>query len=207
MGSSSASLPASTSCRVATAVNILFIEPIRNRVAGVFAVPDLRSARPQASLEQNLAVAGDEHGPGELVGPACARRHASESAASASRFGHPVQHQIHRARRPGVASNSTRPSASRSVGWKRMLSTPARSGPRLSVSARRRRTVWPAHADTSDAHLGRLAAGRIARRGVEDVDQHIALRHRVDGRRGTDEVDPELLVRLGGVIGQGRLGC
>ena len=47
MGSSRASLCASTSCRVATAVNILFIEPIRNLVAGVFATPALRSARPR----------------------------------------------------------------------------------------------------------------------------------------------------------------
>ena len=54
------------------------------------------------------------------------------------------------------------------------------------------------------ARLGRLAAGRIAWRGVEDVDQHIALGHRVDGRRRTEEVDAELLVRLGSVIGQGR---
>jgi hypothetical protein len=37
-------LPASTSCSVATAVKVLFIEPIRNRVVGVFDVPDSRSA-------------------------------------------------------------------------------------------------------------------------------------------------------------------
>jgi hypothetical protein len=60
MAKSRFSLPASTSCSVATAVNILFIEPMRNLVAGVFAVPALRSARPRASCSHNaMPRAGD----------------------------------------------------------------------------------------------------------------------------------------------------
>src|SRR6266545_1104449 len=35
------------------------------------------------------------------------------------------------------------------------------------------------------------------------LSQHVALRHRVDRRRGIDEVNPELLVRLGRVVDQG----
>jgi hypothetical protein len=39
-------LPASTSWRIATAVNILFIEPMRKRVRRVFGITLLRSASP-----------------------------------------------------------------------------------------------------------------------------------------------------------------
>jgi hypothetical protein len=39
-------LPAWTSWRIATAVNILFIDPIRKRVRMVFAIRLLRSASP-----------------------------------------------------------------------------------------------------------------------------------------------------------------
>jgi hypothetical protein len=46
----------------------LFIEPIRNLVSTAFGVPASRSASPPGVLEQDLAVAGDEHGTGELVG-------------------------------------------------------------------------------------------------------------------------------------------
>ena len=46
--SSSESLPASTSCITAVAVNILFIEPLRNCVSSVFGVRDSRFARPTA---------------------------------------------------------------------------------------------------------------------------------------------------------------
>jgi hypothetical protein len=38
---------------------------------------------------------------------------------------------------------------------------------------------------------------------VEDVDQHVVLGHRVDGGRGPEQVDPELLVGFGDVVGQG----
>ena len=113
------------------------------------------------------------------------------------RFGQPVQHQIDGAGRLRGGQQLDPPVGVPPIRWKRMLSTPTRSGPRLSV--------WPGADGPSGpptrhihAHLGRLAVGRITRRGVEDVDQHIALRHGVDRRRRTDEVDPELLVRLGG---------
>ena len=41
-------LLSSTSCSVATAVNILFIDPMRNLVSGVLGVPTSRFSRPQA---------------------------------------------------------------------------------------------------------------------------------------------------------------
>ena len=47
--SSSDSLPASTSCIAAVAVNILFIEPLRNWVSSVFGVRDSRLERPAAA--------------------------------------------------------------------------------------------------------------------------------------------------------------
>jgi hypothetical protein len=43
----------------------------------------------------------------------------------------------------------------------------------------------------------------IRRGGVEDVGQHISVRHGVDGCGGRDEVDPKLLVRLGRVMIEG----
>ena len=63
--SSSASLPASTSCSVATAVNILFMEPIRNFVSGVLGAAVLSVGTAPGVLEENLVVAGYEHRPGE----------------------------------------------------------------------------------------------------------------------------------------------
>src|SRR5436305_693866 len=47
MGSSSAILPASTSCKVATAVNILFIDPRRNCVSSVLGRGGAAELRPQ----------------------------------------------------------------------------------------------------------------------------------------------------------------
>ena len=49
IGASSCSLPAATSCSVATAVNILFIDPMRKRVSIVFGTCRDRSASPSAS--------------------------------------------------------------------------------------------------------------------------------------------------------------
>ena len=45
-GAVSSTLPASTSWSIATAVNILFIDPIRKRVRRVFGIRLLRSASP-----------------------------------------------------------------------------------------------------------------------------------------------------------------
>ena len=47
----SLTLPASTSWRIATAVNILFIDPMRKRVRRVFGIRLLRSASPYAWLK------------------------------------------------------------------------------------------------------------------------------------------------------------
>ena len=98
MGSSSASLPASTSCKVATAVNILFIEPMRNlRRRGVRSAGLPVGAAPGV-LEQDLPVAGDQHGTGELVGPSTLARRVPERRQRV-RLGHPVQDEINGARR------------------------------------------------------------------------------------------------------------
>ena len=128
MGSSRASLCASTSCRVATAVNILFIEPIRNLVAGVLAVPALRSARPQASWSRTLPWRATSTAPANSS--ARARSAAwSASAATASAWVIRCSTRSTALDGLGVASSSTRPSASPPMGSKRMLSTPTRSGP------------------------------------------------------------------------------
>ena len=62
-------------------------------------------------------------------------------------------------------------------------------------AARQARDVHP--------HLGRVAKSGIPRCGAKNVEQHISPRNGVDGRRGPNEVDPKLLVRLGSVVGQG----
>jgi hypothetical protein len=152
-------------------------------------------------LEQHLAVAGDQHGPGELISPGPLRRMGCERR-QRLRLGHPMQHQIHRARRPRGgqqlhsvvgASGAPEPDVVHPDSQRALVVGGGQAQPnRLARPGRH-----------IQAHLGGRAARRIVRRGVEDIRQHIALGHRVDGRRGPEEVDPELLVRLGSVIGQG----
>jgi hypothetical protein len=115
-------------------------------------------------------------------------------------------------RAPGPAPAPARPRHRRHRGGPM---GPWRSGPRprrhrglpawtsCPTPPPRNTSLYPADPAQGQRGQRRLAAGRVARRGVEDVDQHVVLRHGIDGRRGTDEVDPELLVGLGPVVGQG----
>jgi hypothetical protein len=67
-GSISLILPVSTSCRTATAVNILFIDPMRKRVSRVLGIFFSRSANPIGAAEENLGVLRHQHGASEPVG-------------------------------------------------------------------------------------------------------------------------------------------
>src|SRR5258705_287656 len=69
MGSLSVSLPACASCRVATAVNILFMEPMRKRVFRVSGVLRSRSERPYAWVKTSYHFAKGHF----LVGMLCSR--------------------------------------------------------------------------------------------------------------------------------------
>src|SRR4029453_17292982 len=115
MGSSRDSLCASTSCSVATAVNILFIEPIRNLVAGVLVVPAVRSARPQAPCSSTLPWPAHKHGPGELVSPGALLGMVGERLHRVG-LGHPVQGQVGGARRR-VGGQQRNPAAWVPADW------------------------------------------------------------------------------------------
>ena len=153
-------------------------------------------------LEQDLAVAGDEHGagelvcPGELLGAGRQRRHRLA-------FAHSVQDEIDRGRRlrgdreldptVGVGADGLEADVVDADTQRTRVVGCGQAEPyRLARPA--------GHVETD---LGRLEAVRIAGRRVEHVDQHVAVGHRVDRRRRIDEVDPELLVGLGPVVGEG----
>ena len=52
----------------ATAVNILFIEPMRKRVSSVLAMPSSRLAWPKADAKSGAPFLRDQHGAGEAPG-------------------------------------------------------------------------------------------------------------------------------------------
>ena len=82
-----------------------------------------------------------------------------------------------------------------------MSSTPARSGPLFgSGEAEAHGPARPPR--EVDADGARLAAVRIVCRGRKDADQDVAVCHGVDRRRGSDEVDPELPIGPGVVVGE-----
>jgi hypothetical protein len=98
-------------------------EPGRRRVRG----PGLAVGAAPGVLEQHLAVAGDQHGPGELIRPGTLGGMGRERA-SACAWGSRCSTRFRALDGLGVASGSTRPSAS-PTRWNLRLSTPTRSGP------------------------------------------------------------------------------
>ena len=142
------SLPASTSCSVAIAVNILFIDPMRNCVSGVFGTFRLAVGEAPRILEQNLPFRATSTAPENWSFFASFSARA-ESAASASASVIRRRTRSRALAASGVSGSSTRLSASAPIRSRRMSSTPTRSGPRLSVCTRRRRTVWPAQRERS----------------------------------------------------------
>ena len=152
--------------------------------------------------EEHAVVLGDQHRAGELV---LARElvAAGRERLQRVRFGHPVQDEVQGACRllgvrkldPGVGVRADRLEADvvhAGAQWTSVVGSGETHADRLARPAR--------HVDADGA---RLAAVRIAGRGLEDVHQDIAVRHGVDRRRGSDEVDPELLIGPGLVVGEG----
>ena len=62
-------LPSSTSWAMATAVQVLFIEPRLKRVSVVLGTEKVAIGQAPGLLTQYLVVAGDQNRPGEKTGP------------------------------------------------------------------------------------------------------------------------------------------
>ena len=151
--------------------------------------------------EEHAAVLGDQHRAGELI---FARElvGAGRDRLQRVRFGHPVEDEVQ--------------GACRLLGVRKLDSGVRVRADRLEtdvVHAGAQRTSIVGSGETQahglarparhvDAHGARLATVRIAGRGRKDVRQDIPVRHGVDRRRGSDEVDPELLIGPGLIVGE-----
>jgi hypothetical protein len=167
----------------------------------VFGIFCSRSAKPVGLAEQHLAVLRHQHRAAEPVRRGLLANEGLERR-QGLRLGQPVEDEIEGTRRfrgieeldPGI---SARPDGLEAdvvhAGAQRSLVVALRETETHRL-ARPRREIH--------AHRSRLEAGRIGRRGAEDVHQHVAVGHGVDRSRGIDEVDPELLVRLGRLVCQ-----
>jgi hypothetical protein len=151
--------------------------------------------------EEDPPLLGDQHGAGELI---LAREllGAGRERLQRVRFRHPVQREVHGACRllglrkldPGVRVRADRLETDvvhAGAQWTSVVG---------SGEAEAHRPVCPAR--HVDADRARLATVRIAGRRLEDVHQDITLRHGVDRRGGSDQVDPELLVGPRLVVGK-----
>ena len=174
---------------------------MRKRVRMVFGIRLLAVGQSVGVAEEHPVVLGDQHRAGELV---FARElvGAGRERLQRVRFRHPVQDEVQGACRllggrkldPGVRVRADRLEADvvhAGAQWTSVVG---------SGEAKAHRPARPArHVDADGA---RLATVRIAGRGLEDVRQDIPVRHGVDRRRRSDEVDPELLIGPGLVVGE-----
>ena len=174
---------------------------MRKRVRMRVRDPSVAVGQSVGVAEEHLVVLGDQHRAGELV---LARElvGAGGERFQRVRFGHPVKDEAQGACRllgdrkldPGVRVRADR------LETDVVHAGAQRTSVVRSREAKAHRPARPPrHVDADGA---RLATVRIAGRGRKDVRQDIALCHGVDRRRGSDEVDPELLVGPGLVVGE-----
>jgi hypothetical protein len=165
--------------------------------------PVLAVGQSVGAAEEHPVVLGDQHGAGELI---FARElvGAGLEGPHGVRLGHSVEDEVQgTCRRLG----GRKLDAGVGVRADRLETDVVHAGAQWTLGvgpgqAQAHRLARPAR--QVDADRGWLASVGIAGRGLEDVRQDIPSRHGVDRRRGSDEVDPELLVGLRLVVGERR---
>ena len=171
-----------------------------------FGVPASPIGQAPGVLEQHVAVVSDEQGPGELIGLRELLRR-GPTRPPPPRLRSFCEDEIQpRVDASGVTGNSTPPSKIVAARLDQMLSTPTRSGTRNCRSR-------PVGAVPSGPPSGRdvmLDLGPLEAVRVAGGDGAEMLHARMSpsatesiGAERIDEIDPELLVGLGPVVGQG----
>jgi hypothetical protein len=186
---------ASTSCRIATAVNILFIDPIRKRPDRVRDLP-FAIGEPVRLGEQHLAALGDQHRAAEPVRRGLLTSEDLECC-QGLRLGQPMKDQIEGARWLRRIEELDPSIGARTDGFEPDV-----------VHAGAQRSLVVALRETKTHRLARPRRKIHAHRGRRDlVGSPSEVRKTLSstsssatesiGAEWIDEVDPELLVRLG----------